>query len=140
MEKFKDKKNINIIENSNILEWIERGKKYIYSEKLNEWEKCVHKRALGSYNGLELNYALEIMDALNNASPFEEIAELLNGQNHSGVSYSIVMSIILNFSKNGPEFYEAIEQNISAETQQYINKQKELNLKYEKALNGEKEA
>ena len=120
--------------------WIEQGKKYIYPQKLNEWKRCVKARANDLYHGYELDSALEVMEALSNGMSFEEANQIIENQGHSGMSHSIVMGILINFCKNGPEFYESTEANISAETKQYINKQKKLNLRYKKELNSERQA
>lgn len=119
--------------------WIEQGKKYIYPQKLNEWERCVNARANDLYHGYELDSALEVMEALSKGMSFEEANQIIENQGHSGMSHSIVMRILINFCKNGPEFYEAIETDISEKNKQFINEQKKLNLRYEKELTGERQ-
>ena len=122
-----------------IPEWIEKGKKYIYPQNLYSWEECVIDRAEDIYHGEDLNVALQAIEALSNGESFENVNKLINEQNHSGSSHSTIMSIIVRFCKNGPEFYEAVDKNISEETKVFIEKQKMRNLRYEKELNNERE-
>ena len=117
--------------------WIEKGEKYIYPQKLDDWKRCVKTRAKDIYNGLELDSALEAMEALNKGMSFEKVNEIIDGKGHSGKSHSLVMDILIYFSKNGPEFYETISPNKTEEMRYYVDKQKELNLKFEEELNDE---
>ncbi len=87
--------------------WIERGKALIYPERLKEWEECVEIRAGDLYHGIELDDALTLMEKLESGAPIEEVIKIFEEQNHSGASASIVRSIILTFSKRGPEFYKS---------------------------------
>ena len=55
--------------------WIEEGKKFIYPQKMEKWEKCVHTRANDLYYGMDLDYALELMYALESGKSFSEVTQ-----------------------------------------------------------------
>lgn len=92
--------------------WIEEGKKYIYEERYEEWEKCVNIRANDLYCGTELDLALDVMDELERTSHlakygvarYKSIAGNMLGR--TGKPY-LILSILLSFAKEGPELYEA---------------------------------
>lgn len=114
--------------------WLEEGKKYIYPQKEAEWKRCVNIRADDLYAGLDLDYALEAMNALDKGKSFEEVAQLIEEQNHSGSSYRIVMSIIASFSKNGPEFYINQFKHLSPELIEKMKEKQKYNEKCEREL------
>ena len=92
---------------NNIPKWIERGKAIIFPERHKEWEECVNARANDLYHGLDLVSALEIMEALENGATMDDAKKMFEDQNHSGMSASIVRSILASFSKYGQEFVDA---------------------------------
>ena len=101
--------------------WIERGKKLPYPERYEEWERCVNVRANDLYHGWDLENALEIMEKLQNEGTMEEAKQIFDDANHSGASAGMVRSIVLNFSKNGIEFYEETAMfGLSEEEKSYI--------------------
>lgn len=132
----------------NIPQWIEEGKKYIYPEKLDEWEECVCYRAADLYHGSELVNALQIMKALDEGKTLEEVKPMID-EGHSGMSFSMLCKIVLHFSKRGPEFcrkfshqYEFAEGKEKEELEAYYKNIEEKNAEYEKNLqngNGENE-
>lgn len=90
-----------------IAEWIEKGKKILDSDMLDEWVKIVPARAGGIYHGMELDACLEIVKILNGGKPVEDAAKMIELQGHSGMSYSLVRAMVNKFSKRGAEFIEA---------------------------------
>lgn len=122
----------------NIPNWIEKGQTLIFPERYAEWEKCVVARAGDLYHGLELDSALEIMQALENGATMEEASKMLDGQGHSGMSASLVRNIIFTFSSKGPEFWEATAYGeISPENKQILEAKKQENMQLAQA-NGPK--
>ena len=118
----------------NIPEWIEKGQALIYPERYEEWEKCVNARATDLYHGLELDSALEIMQALENGTTIEEASKMLNNQGHSGTSASLVRNIIFSFSSKGPEFWEATAYGeISPENKALLEAKKQENIQLAQA-------
>ena len=114
--------------------WIEEGKKFIYPQKMEKWEKCVHTRANDLYYGMDLDYALELMYALESGKSFSEVKQIVEDQNHSGSSYGIVMSMIVTFSKRGPEFYESLYENLPENVMNVLTEEKKYNKECEHEL------
>ena len=85
-------------------EWIERGKA-ILSEKYHEaWEKCVPIRLGDLYRGMELGATLDIVEELNTGCKLETAKTIIEGQGHSGMSFSLVCSMVKSFCDRGGEF------------------------------------
>ena len=113
---------------NNISNWIEKGQALIFPERYEEWEKCVVARAKDLYHGVELDSALEIMQALESGASVEEAKQMLDKQGHSGMSASIVRNILFAFSKKGPEFWEATAYGeISLENKRILEAKKQEN-------------
>ena len=118
--------------------WINKGKQIIYPELFVKWMECVDSRINDLYYGKDLSAALDIMEALENDN-FDEALKIFNDINE-GMKSTIISSIVLEFSKKGPEFYEYVckniyKQEIPAEMQEFINKIREENSTYEKINN-----
>lgn len=114
----------------NIPSWIKKGQELIFPERYEEWEKCVQARANDLYHGLELDSALEIMQALENGASMEEASKILYNQGHSGMSASLVRNILFSFSSRGPEFWEATAYGeISPENKKILEDKKQENMK-----------
>ena len=110
--------------------WIQEGKKYIHPEKITSWEKTCLACANGSYSGLELEKALEIMQMLEERKTFKEIKEKIRNDGHSGMTYSRTMNIVLIYAKRGPALFKDINRKYSYnEGKPYIRKIEELNRK-----------
>lgn len=114
---------------SMITQWIEKGKHLIYPEKYEDWERCVVLEANDSlYYGTTLDYSLEIMQALEDGKPLEEVINIYNNQGHSGGSAGTTQRIVFSFSKKGPEFIETLlNDELSPELKEKIEKQKQEN-------------
>lgn len=118
----------------NISSWLERGKKLVYPQRYKDWEKTVYKRAEGLYYGRDIEAALEVMEAIDKNVPFEQIKEIVDRQNHSGSSYGLLLNSIVRFSKNGPDFYEKMEKDISEESRKVLGEIKAANSRFENEL------
>lgn len=113
-----------------INEYIKRGSNIIFEERLEDWKRCVIVRSNDLYSGVDLNCALNIMEALESETPMDEVVNIFDNQNHSAVSATIARSILFSFSSKGPEFYEATAcEEISDENRKIIDAKKEENLK-----------
>ena len=109
-------------------QWVERGKEFIYPEKIADWEKCVTARAGDLYHGAELDSALEVMKAIHNGASLDEAKEILDSHDHSGASYGMTRSIICHFSEKGPEFWEhTAYEPIKEEDKKVLEELKEQN-------------
>jgi hypothetical protein len=91
----------------NIPNWIERGERIIFPERYEDWTRCVKVRSEDLYHGMDLDAALEIMEAIENGASMEEANKIFEDQNHSGMSAGVVRSMAFHFSSKGPEFLEA---------------------------------
>lgn len=85
-------------------EWIEKGKA-ILAEKYHEtWEKCVPIRLSDLYEGMELGATLDIVKELNVGCELQTAKEIIEGQEHSGMSFGLVCSMVKSFCDRGEEF------------------------------------
>lgn len=87
--------------------YIEKGKALIFPERYDDWEECVEIRINDIYHGLDLEYALKIMEVLEKGVSIEEAKEMFEKQGHTNTSEFIVRDIVFAFSPRGPEFWEA---------------------------------
>ena len=116
-----------------IPEYVEAGKALVYPQKLDEWKKCVEGRVSDLYHGRDLANAIEAMKVLEESGKFEDAKKVIDDADHSGASYGMVMRVIVNFSKKGPDFYEFMEPEYSKEpkTKAFLDQIREENKKYE---------
>lgn len=118
---------------ANIPVWIEKGSEYIYPEKTDEWRECVESRANDLYNGSELQSALKIMEMLENGESLESAWIVCARDNTSAITVELTRDIVLNFSKQGPDFYEYTAfGKIEPEEQEMVQRIREENEKYER--------
>ena len=94
-----------------IPEQIKRGMKLIYPNNFQEWVKDVATGAIGPNRGTVIEYALEIMEAIDYNMDMKNIVALYDSQKHeSNESWNkeLVKTYVMKYSKNGFPFYEAI--------------------------------
>jgi hypothetical protein len=85
-------------------QWIEKGN-VILDEKYRElWAKCVPIRLGDLYQGMELKACLDIVIELNNGCSLDEAKTIIVSQNHSGMSFGLVCSMVNSFCDRGTEF------------------------------------
>ena len=87
--------------------WVEEGKKVLSKDKWDLWEEIVPIRLKDLYRGMELRCCLDIVKVLNNGT-LEEAKTLIEKQNHSGMSFGLVCSIVREFSPRGIEFVDFV--------------------------------
>lgn len=92
-------------------EYLEKAKGIIEDDKIELWEFIVNKSLNGIYQGLELDATLNLIKALKNSS-FEETAELLDSQGHSGMSMMLVLSLVGQLDKRGEEFRRYVSERL----------------------------
>ena len=85
-------------------EWIEKGNKILDKEYHELWAECVPIRLSDLYRGMELGMCLDIVDNLNRNCSLDEAKDIIDNQGHSGMSYSLVRSMVKSFCKRGNEF------------------------------------
>lgn len=108
--------------------WISAGKKLMYCERYDDWDKCVEKRVNDIYRGNDLDFALQIMKALDEGATIDEARKIFEKQCHIGTTKFVVRDIVFAFSPKGPEFWEAtVEGKISPRGKQMIEDKKKEN-------------
>ena len=88
-------------------EWIAKGHTILDSKYWERWDKIVPIRLGDLYEGMELGDTLEIVEHLNHAGSLEDARKImLDNQSHSGLSASLVISMVGEFCNRGKEFEE----------------------------------
>lgn len=90
-------------------EWIEKGKAVLDEKYLELWNKCVPIRLGDLYQGMELGNCLEIVEQLNKGEELEKVKPLIENQGHSGMSFSLVCSMVKSFCDRGEEFFKYVQ-------------------------------
>lgn len=88
-------------------EWIEKGKKMIFPEKYDDWEKFVHQSANGVHCGLEVEGVLRVMDELATGISVSEVLDNI-ADDPIACEYTRFASKVFLFAERGPEFYERV--------------------------------
>lgn len=89
-------------------EWIVKGHEILNEKYWTDWDKCVPIRLGDLYRGMELKACLEIIEPLNNGCSLEKAKEIIEKQNHSGLSSSLVKTMAKAFCDRGREFAEFV--------------------------------
>ena len=90
-------------------EWTEKGHKILSKNKWDYWDKIVPIRLGDLYHGMELGCCLDIVKALNDGCSLDETKHIIEGQNHSGMSYGLVRAMVSEFCDRGNEFSEYVK-------------------------------
>jgi hypothetical protein len=88
------------------IEWVEKGKKILDKKHHKLWTKIVPIRLGDLYQGMELGNCLEIVEQLNKGTELDKVKPLIEDQGHSGMSFSLVCSMVREFADRGNEFVE----------------------------------
>lgn len=89
---------------NNIEYWIEEGHKVIDRKYWETWDEIVPIRLDDLYHGMELGCCLEVIKALNEGCEISYAIKLMEDQNHSGMSWCLVRSMVKAFCNRGPAF------------------------------------
>lgn len=107
--KKEEKKLLDAIDK--IPEQIKKGRNLIYPNHFQEWVNDVAMGAIGPNKGTVIEYALEIMEAIDYNMDMKNIVALYDSQKHeSNESWNkeLVKTYVMKYSKNGFPFYEAV--------------------------------
>lgn len=85
-------------------EWIKKGHAILDKQYHDTWEKCVPIRLGDLYHGMELGAMLEIVKQLNAGCELEVAKKTISEQGHSGMSFSLVCSMVKSFCDRGSDF------------------------------------
>jgi len=89
-------------------EWISKSREILTEDKWEYWDEIVPIRLDDLYHGMELGCCLDIVKILNNNGTLEEAKNIINSQDHSGMSYGLVCSMVREFSDRGNEFMDYV--------------------------------
>jgi hypothetical protein len=85
-------------------EWIEKGHGILDEKYYDEWDRIVPIRLNDLYQGMELGACLEIVEELNKGCDIKKAIDIIEGQGHSGMSFSLVRAMVKAFCDRGDEF------------------------------------
>lgn len=89
-------------------EWIEKGKSILDQKHHERWERVVPIRLSDLYRGMELGATLDIVKELNAGCDLSVAKAIIDGQDHSGMSYGLVCSMVKAFCDRGNEFFKYV--------------------------------
>lgn len=89
--------------------WIKYGHSVLDKKYWKEWDKCVPVRLSDLYHGMELGSCIEIIKCLNANESLQNAKEIIDSQDHSGLSYGLVKNMVRTFCDRGSEFADYIE-------------------------------
>lgn len=89
-------------------EWMRKGREILSSDKWEYWDKIVPVRLNDLYQGMELGACLDIVKTLKNNGSLAEAKIEIEKQGHSGMSFGLVCSMVMEFSERGSEFVEFV--------------------------------
>lgn len=89
--------------------WINKGHKIIDKKYWERWDMIVPIRLSDLYHGMELGACLDIIEPLNNDCKLSHAKNIIEEQNHSGMSFSLIKSMVKEFCDRGNDFYKFVE-------------------------------
>lgn len=89
--------------------WKQKGRIILDLDKWEYWDKIVPIRLGDLYHGMELGCCLDIVKILNSGGTLEEAKAMIESQNHSGMSWGLVRSMVREFCQRGQEFAEYVK-------------------------------
>lgn len=89
-------------------EWKNKGKGILTEDRWAYWDRIVPVRLNDLYHGMELGCCLDIVKILNNGGSLDEAKKTIEDQNHSGMSFGLVCSMVREFSDRGNEFVDYV--------------------------------
>lgn len=92
-----------------IEEWKQKGREILEEDKIEFWDELVPVRLKDLYKGMELGASLDIIKILNNNGTLEEAKKKIIEQNHSGMSFGLVCSMVHALCSRGEEFVNYVK-------------------------------
>ncbi|CAI3534794.1 MULTISPECIES: hypothetical protein [Clostridium] len=89
--------------------WMEKGREILTEDKWELWDKIVPIRLNDLYQGMELGCCLDIVKILNNNGTLDEAKGEIESQDHSGMSFGLVCSMVKEFCNRGKEFVNYVK-------------------------------
>lgn len=105
IEEYKEEERRNKEEIPDLTEkWIKKGAKVLNEKYMELWKEAVPIRLNDLYRGMELKCCLDIVEELNNGCDLKTAKEIIDNQDHSGMSFDLVCSMVKSFCDRGSEF------------------------------------
>lgn len=89
--------------------WMNKGREILTEDHWDYWDKIVPIRLGDLYHGMELGACLDIIEILNNNGMLDEAKQMIEDQNHSGMSYGLVCAMVKEFCDRGQEFVDYVK-------------------------------
>lgn len=86
--------------------WIEKGHEILDKKYWEKWDEIVPIRLSDLYHGMELKSCLDIIKPLNDNCTLSEAKDIIDKQDHSGMSFGLVRNMVVAFCDRGKEFAE----------------------------------
>lgn len=90
-------------------QWIEKGNEILDEKYHKTWSECVPIRLGDLYRGMELGATLDIVKELNEGCELHKAKEIIENQGHSGMSFSLVCSMVRAFCDRGSAFVKYVK-------------------------------
>ena len=84
--------------------YIDKGHEILDEKYWEEWDRIAPIRVSDLYMGFDLASALVIIERLNAGAELKECSEIMHNQDHSGMSWGLVRSLVYHFCDRGVEF------------------------------------
>ena len=131
-EKVEEKKNIFERFAPMVPDWIERGKEYIYPQRMPEWVGLVID-SLNTSAPILIEYALVVMEAINSGVSYQEAYKSMRETIDPDYTYDVTM-MVANYSKKGIEFLKAIDPAHYEHHKKHFDKVEAENTTYQAVL------
>ena len=102
-------------------EYKTRGAAIIDPERIDKWNALVDRSVNSWTKGLEIENALELMEAIERNADIDELKRIFTEQGHSGLSASMVGNIVEQNSKHGDGMYNFLIYNDPNGLDQFVN-------------------
>lgn len=103
---------------------IEEGKKYIFKDKIDEWEQLCLDNWNDIFDKMILEDSVETMKLLTEAKlSNEEIMETVDRMSHSSITWESLENIVKTFHPRGEQFVKSINGNSLAKQRESFIKE-----------------
>jgi hypothetical protein len=100
-------KRESTLSKENIDHWIKAGQGVLDEKHWAYWKQIVPIRLSDIYQGAELGDSLAVIRVLNTGGSFDHAKKTLDDQGHSGMSFSLIRSMVVTFSDLGADFFKS---------------------------------
>lgn len=94
--------------NNKVQHYIDEGHRLLDKKYWNNYDKIVPIRVNDLYGGMELGAFLEVIEDYKEHKDLQRCYDIFEKQGHSGMSASLVASLIYNFCEDGDKIVERL--------------------------------